>query len=86
MKIELIHKILELNFPFLNLLGILTIKLLRLVIGADEFDACWCAKYLLLRFVLGPDDLKNSIEGDHESPLVGFVINRMIEHSFWRED
>lgn len=86
MKIKLIHEIFELNFPLLDLLGILAIKLLGFVIGANKLDASRCSKYFFFRLILGTDDLEYRIKGNHEALLAGFVINGMMQDSFGSED
>lgn len=86
MEIELIHDILELYLPFLQILGIITIDLLQLEVGADKLNACGRSKDLLLWLVLGPDDLEDGVEGDHESSLAGLAVHRMVEDCLWSED
>lgn len=82
MKVELIHKILELIFPFLDIFRTITIKLLALIVGADEFDACGSAKYFLFGLIFGPNNLEDGIECNHKAFLLGLVIKRVKEDRF----
>lgn len=81
-KIKLIHKVLKLSLPLLNILGVITVELHGLIIGADETDARWCTEEFFLGLILRPDDLEDSVEGDHEAPLGGLAVYWMIEDCF----
>lgn len=85
-EVELIHNVLELHLPLLNFLGVIAVKLLGVVIGADELDAGGRSEDLLLGFVLGPEDLEDGVEADHESALVGLGLDGVVEDCFWGED
>lgn len=82
MKIKLVHKVLKLSLPLLNILGNITVELHGLIIGAYETDARWCTEEFFFGLVLRPDDLEDSVESDHEAPLSGLAVHWMIEHCF----
>ncbi len=86
MEIELVHKLLEFELPFLNLLRVLTVKLLRFEVGTDKFYPCRSAKYLFLGLVLWPNNLEDCIKGNHKAFFVDFVLGLIIEDSFGGED
>jgi hypothetical protein len=85
-EVELVHEILEFDFPPLDFLEAIAIKLLGLIVGADKLDARWNSEDLLLGFVLGPDNLEDGVEGDHEPPLADLALDGVVEDSFGRED
>ena len=69
MEVELVHQVLELALPSLQLTRVVTYELLSLVASADESYAGGHAQKLFSWFIFGPDDLEDSFEGDHEAPL-----------------
>lgn len=83
MEVELIHNVLELHLPLLNFLRVIAVKLLRVIIGADELYAGGRSEDLLLWFVLGPEDLEDSVEADHESAFAGLGLEGVVEDCFW---
>jgi hypothetical protein len=62
------------------------VELHGLIIGADETDAGGGAEEFFFGLVLGPDDLEDGVEGDHEAALAGLAVHGMIEHRFGSED
>lgn len=82
-EVELVHNVLQLHLPLLDFFGVIAIKLLRVVVGTDELYASRRSEDLLLRFVLGPKDLKDSIKANHKSSLVILGLDRMVKDRFW---
>lgn len=50
-------------------------KLHGLIVRTDEAEASGNTELLFLWFVLGADDLKDSVESDHEASLYGLALH-----------
>ena len=57
-----------------------------LAIGGDEFESEWCPQALFLGFVLGPQDLEDGVEADHEAPLELAILGSGVEDGLGGEN
>jgi hypothetical protein len=62
------------------------VELHGLEVGTYETDAGGNTKDLLLRLVLGSNDLEDGVEGNHKTAFGGLAIYGMVEDSFGGED
>lgn len=75
MKIVLIHEVFTLRLPLVELFGVVAVKLLRLVVGADKLKSIRHSQSFFLGLVLRPEHLEDGVEGDHE-PFLGLLVLR----------
>lgn len=82
MKVELIHKFPELNFPFFYVFDIVAVELLCFVLVTHKLDTIWDSKNFFLSFWFRSHDLEYGIEGNNESFASLTVFREMIEDAF----
>jgi len=84
-EVELVHELLEFLLPLLDLFGRVPVKLLRVEVRTYKFYPCRSAEYLFFGFVLGPQDLENGIESNHEALLGEFAFRLTIKYGLVSE-
>jgi hypothetical protein len=80
-KIKLIHEFTKFDFPFFEILDIITVKLFGLELWTHELNSVWSFKDFFLSFGFGPEDLENGVKGDDEALTRLTVFGMMVKNT-----
>ena len=85
-KVELIHVLAELDFPFFNLFYVVAVKVLWFCALADELDSEGRTQSFFLPRRFGPEYLEDGLKSDIEAFAILPVFREMVENDLLGHD
>ena len=85
MEIELIHEFTEFDFPFFEILDVVTVKLFGFKLWTHKLDTVRGSKDFFLSFGFRPEYLENGVKGDNKAFTGLTVFGMMVEETFRSE-